>query len=1065
MLFAKLSDENKDTILDMIIAAVSLIPVCGDMIENGTIIAVGIHKLIKDKEKADLIISNIRSKVRAYGLEESDAESIWFALTSVLHNKNNKLNEVFRNKDSIQHLKDEIFSASDHRRDAKSDYKKYISDAVNFIGSPEILPLLTNCDQIAVENLHEIREILNKLKLLTERTNQLEVQLIKYGHRLDKLECSHSGDWGTDNDDYLRYFDEKLFLEDDDSSITLKTMYVSQHVREGTCLASECIMSWYHDQDRNARSCMILYGDAGIGKTSLVSKIIADAYGKTEQDKHEYDLLQDEVLAIALRNYKEVFENLENDYSSISVICELFSVKHRNELKHKLLILDGFDELIVLIPSFTEQKAVDFIRGLAVEHHGLRILITSRDGYFDLGAEMCRYTVQKTLCWTENEVNTWCDRYSGQKEEKRAWCSRFKRQYRTLPFNQENDKRHEIFCIPIILYIACNSGVDLEKEKTVGQIYDHAFRSIIMREHSATMTGSDRLRRSEADKKMRLEHWQYTKELAYQMLFVRDLNLIDDDSSKDPRAVGFRNAQTRTEKQLKDKYKYNIDKSELSTSKYLAVFRFAKSNHQKGVTFAHKTVYEYFMAVKLYEDYIAKFNADYFADHEKSDEAKVKAYTEMMESFVEAFRYIAIPFEIFSYLIDMNRPAFTGDNSDLFPVEAIPENRKFNKQKFLDVFANSMQKELFARIAMQQAVKEYLKTNNFLNPVNVQFSLAFQNFTWYLSGLGYRNEIESRSAVERIIKSLSGSCMSIYCKKWCFEGADLADSMLEAAYLAGANLKNAALQRSMMEKAHLEEAHLEKANLKEADLSNAHLNKADLNCAILTGANLNRADLNHAKLIGTHMYGVKLIGADLNRADLSNADLEKADLSCAKLVNTNLSHVNLSRAHLRDANLRGADLSHADLSRSDLEKAYLNCANLIEADLYGADLRNACLSGSDLTGAILSHTDLNCARLIGTNLNRAYLIDADLSGADLDRAKLIEADLTGANLSGANLSGADLSGANLSDANLSGAKYCTVLIFPTYCKSPNWMTKFPEGFKPDAHGMIEVDLDGSPVKH
>jgi hypothetical protein len=61
---------------------------------------------------------------------------------------------------------------------------------------------------------------------------------------------------------------------------------------------------------------------------------------------------------------------------------------------------------------------------------------------------------------------------------------------------------------------------------------------------------------------------------------------------------------------------------------------------------------------------------------------------------------------------------------------------------------------------------------------------------------------------------------------------------------------------------------------------------------------------------------------------------------------------------------------------------------------------------------------------------------ADLREADLHRTDLSEADLQGANLSGA----------NLSEADLREARYDSD-------------TKFPEGFDPEAAGMVLVEDD------
>lgn len=82
----------------------------------------------------------------------------------------------------------------------------------------------------------------------------------------------------ADNQDYLEHFYDPLFLEDDDSPVTLASMYVSPHLKGKTESIADCVMQWFRSKTR--KTCMLLLGNAGVGKSSLVSKIIADANPK-----------------------------------------------------------------------------------------------------------------------------------------------------------------------------------------------------------------------------------------------------------------------------------------------------------------------------------------------------------------------------------------------------------------------------------------------------------------------------------------------------------------------------------------------------------------------------------------------------------------------------------------------------------------------------------------------------------------------------------------------------------------------------------------------------------------
>ena len=117
----------------------------------------------------------------------------------------------------------------------------------------------------------------------------------------------------------------------------------------------------------------------------------------------------------------------------------------------------------------------------------------------------------------------------------------------------------------------------------------------------------------------------------------------------------------------------------------------------------------------------------------------------------------------------------------------------------------------------------------------------------------------------------------------------------------------------------------------------------------------------------------------------------------------------------------------------------------------------------DFSGADFSHLDFSSqglwsASLFNANLSYSNFDNADLTSALLENADLRNASLYSADLSNANLTGANLTGANLTGANLTGAKYTTGY------DDEDLNTKFPKGFEPKAHGMIQVDLDGNPIK-
>ena len=150
-----------------------------------------------------------------------------------------------------------------------------------------------------------------------------------------------------------------------------------------------------------------------------------------------------------------------------------------------------------------------------------------------------------------------------------------------------------------------------------------------------------------------------------------------------------------------------------------------------------------------------------------------------------------------------------------------------------------MEQYILARITVKEPVPEYADR---LDPVSMQFNRAFQNFTWFLTGHGFKNA-DNIDACKRIRDLLT-----------------LTDTEV---CLAGWNLSG--------------------ANLKGADLSKADLSGADLTGANLTSTDLDNANLFRAKLMGASLMGASLMGTNLMRANLMRADLSGADLRCANM--------------------------------------------------------------------------------------------------------------------------------------------------------------------------------------
>lgn len=645
-----------------------------------------------------------------------------------------------------------------------------------------------------------------------------------------------------DNKLYLEDFKSELFLDNNENepekSITLEQMYVSPHIDSQNQFAFEVINEWYKSINRN-KKVMFVFGDAGVGKSSLCSKIICDAYYIS--DDRQFCISANKLHICRLRSkIKEIEEAKINSVKELLGV--LFEFK-KYEFDNDLFILDGFDELCVLIKK--KELIYSIINKFKQFIGDCKILITSRNSeeYFDDNILKSSDKIKiLNIKWKSSNIDAWCRKYAKltSSETIRKWCNDFPEKYNKFP---KDDERREIFCVPIILYISAKAEIDVEEHNSVGKIYDEAFRKIAHRNYSELQEGMDNF--DENEEKQRLINWQFTKEVAYQM-FLHDTLYISNTRA----SLLLDNAEKRTVELLKKKHSIIINKEDIKIPQYLAMFHFARPGKDgEGIEFAHKTVYEYFTAVKLYEDYFAYINSDY--PEPDSYESLEKVWT----NIIEAFRYKSIPEEIFAYLNKMERSAYKGK------VQEDPKE-KFDYKKFERHYIEGMKQHILADLPVVSRVKEYIVNNELLT---TQICCAFRNLTWFLTDHGYCNEGWIKECME--IKSLIS--------------------------VVNANVSNLIVARS--------DLNLHKWDLSGISLENANLHKADLSKAKLYSARLRCADL----------FCANLIEANLKRANLRGADLEKADLGGADLTKANLTEAYLQGADLTGVDFTGADFTGA----------------------------------------------------------------------------------------------------------------------------------------------------------
>lgn len=766
--------------------------------------------------------------------------------------------------------------------------------------------------ELAIRGIDSINSCVEETadSLASQINNQFDNSNSKLDYLISLMQNYQSYSLGTDsplehirsdNKQYYEMYRTSLFLDQENPLVTLENLYVEPFVKEENIPIFEYLFNWLKSNDH----CLLLYGEAGIGKSCLTSKLVDNAcHSKSGSMNPE----KAPVLAVALRDHCEIFKSIQFDYSAKDVLLKLFGINDLHLLENKLIILDGYDELNVLIPRFKEHMAGKFLENLGIACHNMHlnihIIVTSREGYFSFkNFNECYFNIA-TLYWKESNVEQWCNKYSKYKPEIADWCSRFLVQYRELPRNNEKDRRFEILCIPFILYLSSNSRIDLEQNHTLCQIYDYSFRTLLLRKHGKDLVGAERLDTCLTDKQHQIVFWQYAKELAYQMFLLNVLSLSEtnefdleyeyrrddnfgyynyylDSISETP---GIKRAKSRTIKIIQEAHGFRISEQDLNTAEFLALFSFANGYGDRGIAFAHKTVYEYFTAIKIFEDYFALFNNPQFISKTETEKTDI-----VIRNSIEAFRYRDIPQEVFEFILDLCKKGEKPWCNTLQKSSA-----SFSFEKYLKYFKRAEEEAFECRLYISDAIDEYLVlpldhyADDCVEGLSVpsiisQLSTALRNLTWFLSGQGFVNSGYSSLPwisvalaynsvnpvnlngwnISRLVKDgitlyysqmRSIDCSIAYFPRSTMIGCDLSNSNFEGTCMGSsilsrscfikANLNDADLQRSILDSTDFTSAELCNSNLRGASMKKANLNNANLCCADLCGADLRGAEIN-----------------------------------------------------------------------------------------------------------------------------------------------------------------------------------------------------------------------------
>lgn len=551
--------------------------------------------------------------------------------------------------------------------------------------------------------------------------------------------------------DYIKNWNSRLFLhiDNDERPITLADAFIMPDYEMNKSIKMigfsrndtlNQIMEKFVKYNRT--STLLITGVPGIGKSSIISWI-ANEYKD-----------DDRIIILRFRDWKR--KELKNGL--LNAICDKLYCQNE-DLENNIFILDGFDEIKVL--DIREKLLKDFYNDIK-DYENLKCIITSRPAYvnsslFQNVIEIREFGIEK--------INHFCKIITGNPLDKK------------IEFNLE------VLGIPVILYMALVSNVDISETPTKPELYSRIF---------AEKGGIfDKFYDGEAE-------YDSGKHI------LRDFDNIKKylDFLRDIAFVMFEKNELHLEK---CEYKIPVLKFENKSVTIMDFpIKYLFENTEAKIEFIHKSIYEYFVSEYIFEII------------EENIGLSLEGFAGILG---DLFKNNILSYEILDFLKDRVSKGKLKKKFD-FINEAfllmLQEGMTYRTNKCMKnvmdcemrVFANMLEFLHLWEI-------NYLRFNDFFCNYlryNMNLHLNLRNVTLY-SGNDF--------STPNIIKITKG------------------------VYLQNVYLRRADLRRANLRGANLINADLVGADLRNAILIGANLIKADLTNAALSGAILDEYQVEY----------------------------------------------------------------------------------------------------------------------------------------------------------------------------------------------------------------------------
>ena len=350
--------------------------------------------------------------------------------------------------------------------------------------------------------------------------------------------------------DYIDNWNSRLFLhiDNEERPITLAEAFITpycKHIKNNggnkfcdkdTIDTVDTVIEKYVKYGKSAN--LLIIGVPGIGKTSIVSWLT-----------HKFEF-KNNIIVLRFRDW----ERKELDHGILSAICNTLKCEKR-DLENRIIILDGYDEMKALDNG---EMLINNFLNETLDFENIKLLITSRKSYIE---KYLFENVIELLPFEFDEIKDFYQIITGNKLEN--------------ILNYNNHSNYDVLGIPVILYMAIMSDIDITKDVTKPELYRKIFaeKGGIFDKFSYGGLGYDYGNQPLRDIHNIKIYLEFLQEVAFKM-FDADTLSIPREEDKIPKLTFQGTRISVLEFPIKNLFESTISKIE----------------------FVHKSIYEYFVS-------------------------------------------------------------------------------------------------------------------------------------------------------------------------------------------------------------------------------------------------------------------------------------------------------------------------------------------------------------------------------------------------------------------------------------------------------------------------------------